>query len=100
MRVYKVSFYSESGIDLDYGVYLFKFRAMKKANAKMRDAEKIFEPDSKLNCQVMYYKVGTEKTDVVGSWILRENGKFTPETDEDAYNWLVDNKDKYGYTLN
>ena len=99
MRVYKVSFYSESGIDLDFGMYLFKFRAIKKAKEKMREAEKIFEADSKLNYIVRYYKVGTDKTDVVSSWLLRENGKFTPETEEDAYSWLVENQDKYGYTL-
>ena len=105
MKVYSVSLNNGNGLDVSYGMFSTEHKATTFAGNKMTEIEKVFETENQFvdfsgfNIVITGYTLDKEDEFNVASWILRKNGKFTPETEEDAYNWLVDNKDKYSYTL-
>lgn len=104
MRVYKVGLNNLDGLDVDYGMFT-KRKALKYAKKKMSEIEKTYETEKNVinfdnfNITVTGYTLNKCDEFNVGSWILRENGKFTPETDKDRYDWLEHNANKLGYTL-
>lgn len=98
MKVYSVHLsHLNNGLDMSYGTYSTMAKAIAKAKEKPLNFK---EPDmAGLNVTIVEHTIDTEREDVVCSWILRENGEYTPETDDDKYNWLIDNQENYGYTL-
>ena len=98
MKVYSVHLsHLNNGLNVSYGTYSTKEKAIAKAKEKPLN---ITEPDlAGLNVTIVEHTLDTEHEYVVYSWILRENGKYTPEDDEDRYDWLINNQEKYGYTL-
>lgn len=104
MRVYKVGLNNLDGLDVDYGMFT-KRKAFKYAKQKMSEIEKTYETEKNVinfdnfNITITGYTINKKDEFNVGSWILRENGKFTPETDKDRYDWLEQNANKLGYTL-
>lgn len=105
MKVYLVSLSNGSGLEVSYGMFSTENKAVKYAKNKMAEIESVFTTESKLvnfdnlNIIITGYTLDKEDEFNVASWILRENGKFTPETEEDRFNWLEENANKLGYTL-
>ena len=104
MKVYSVSLNNGNGLEVLYGMFSTERKATIFAKSKMTEIEKVFETEkfidfSGSNIVITGYTLDKEDEFNVASWILRENGKFTPETEEDVENWLEENAEKLGYTL-
>lgn len=105
MKVYSVSLNNGNGLDVLYGMFSTERKATTFAENKMSEIEKVFETENQFvdfsgfNIVITGYTLDKEDEFNVASWILRDNGKFTPETEEDVENWLEENAEKLGYTL-
>lgn len=88
-KVYSVHLgHLKSNLDMPYGIYSTEFGAIAKVKEK---PFMIKEPDlAGLNVTITEHVVDTEEEQVIYSWILRKNGEWTPETDDDLENCLQD----------
>ena len=104
MKVYGVSLHNEKGLDVSYGMFSTEEKAVAYAKEKMTIVESLYQTETFLdfdgfNYVITEFEVDECKEQCVYSWFLRENGKFTPETEEDKLAWLEENANKLGFTL-
>lgn len=104
MKIYSVGLNNLDGLDVTYGMFT-KRKAMRYAKQKMREIEAVYTKEKDVvdfdnfNITVTGYTVNGEDEFNVGSWILRDDGYFSPETDEDRLNFLEKQANELGYTL-
>ena len=104
MKVYSVNLTNPDGLDVTYGMFT-KHKANGYAKQKMREIEAVYATEKdkvnldNLNITISGYTINGKDEFSVASWILRDDGYFTEETDEDRLNWLENEANKLGFTI-
>lgn len=104
MKIYSVGLNNPDGLYVIYGMFTQE-KAFDFARQKMAEIEDTYEEYKEvinfnnLNITITGYTLNAEDEFSVASWILREDGKFTSETDDDRIEFLEKEADKLGFTL-
>lgn len=104
MKVYSVGLNNPDGLDVIYGMFTQE-KAFDFARQKMAEIEETYDDYKEvinfdnLNITITGYTLNEKDEFSVASWILREDGKFTSETDDDRMEFLEKEANKLGFTL-